>query len=102
MARSMLSFGMDSALALATARRRRAFIAGSGMPDFAATVISRDSFEKSLERTASALPFRCMMFLNFEWPAMGLQTAQSGKRSCVLTSDPPADQRQEVTLNRRC
>src|SRR5690606_6598282 len=49
--------------------------------------------EKSLERAASALPFLCMMFLNLEWPAMGLQTAQSGKRSQVLTSGWPADQR---------
>ncbi|MNE21029.1 hypothetical protein D3C80_1141770 [compost metagenome] len=70
MARSMFSLGIDSALALFTARRRRGFIAGSGMPDLAATVISRDRREKSLERTASARPLRCMMFLNFEWPAM--------------------------------
>src|SRR4030095_13980278 len=70
MARSMPSLGMDSALALATARRRRAFMAGSGMPDLAATVISRESLENSLERAASARPLRCMMFLNFECPAV--------------------------------
>ncbi len=70
MARSMLSFGIDSALALFTARRSRGFIAGSGIPDLAATVISRERREKSFERTASARPLRCMMFLNLEWPAM--------------------------------
>jgi hypothetical protein len=69
-ARSMLSLGMDSALALFTARRRRGFMAGSGIPDLAATVISRERRLNSLDRTASARPLRCMMFLNFEWPAM--------------------------------
>jgi hypothetical protein len=70
MARSMTSFGTDSALALLMARRRRGFMFGSGKPALAATVISRDSLENSFDRTASARPLRCMMFLNFEWPAM--------------------------------
>ncbi|MNT57581.1 hypothetical protein D3C72_1949570 [compost metagenome] len=52
-ARSMLSFGIDCALAFWIARRRRAFIAGSAMPDLAATVISRASLENIFERTAS-------------------------------------------------
>ena len=52
------------------ARRRRAFISGSGMPVLAATVISRASLANSLERAASWRPLRCMMFLNWEWPAM--------------------------------
>ena len=73
-ARSILSLGMDSALALFTASRSREFMAGSGIPDLAATVISRLSLENSLERTASARPLRCMMFLYLEWPAMGLAT----------------------------
>src|SRR3954462_587384 len=70
MARSMTSLGSDSALALFTARRRRAFMLGSGRPALAATVISRESLENSLERAESARPLRCMMFLNFECPAM--------------------------------
>src|ERR1043165_7459053 len=70
MARSMTSVGRDSALALFTARRRRAFIAGSGRPILAATVISRESLENSLERAEAARPLRCMMFLNFACPAM--------------------------------
>ena len=46
-------------------------MAGSGMPDLAATVISRESLENSLDLWASARPLRCMMFLNLECPAMG-------------------------------
>src|SRR3954464_8069893 len=70
MARSMTSLGRASALALFTARRRREFMAGSGRPILAATVISRESLENSLERAESARPLRCMMFLNLECPAM--------------------------------
>ena len=70
MARWITSLGRLSALALLTARRRRGFMAGSGRPDLAATVMSRDSLENSLDRCASARPLRCMMFLNLEWPAM--------------------------------
>src|SRR3954463_14421881 len=66
----MTSLGRDSPLALFTARRRRAFMLGSGRPVLAATVISRESLENSLERAESARPLRCMMFLNFECPAM--------------------------------
>src|SRR5476651_2605997 len=70
MARSMTSLGRDSPLALFTASRRRAFMLGSGRPDLAATVISRESLENSLDRALSARPLRCMMFLNLECPAM--------------------------------
>src|SRR5690606_32934132 len=66
----MLSLGMDCALALLTARRRRGFMSGSGAPILAATVISRESLENRLERFLSCAPLRCMMFLNLEWPAM--------------------------------
>src|SRR5688572_21322551 len=67
---------MLSAFAAAIAARRRGFIAGSGRPSFAATVISRASLPNSLERIASCRPLRCMMFLNWEWPA----TAASGAK----------------------
>src|SRR5512146_2981924 len=73
MARSITSFDIDSARALAMASLSLGFIAGSGAPCLAATVISRESLENSLERAASWRPFRCMMFLNFEWPAMVAQ-----------------------------
>ena len=52
------------------AARRRGFMLGSGIPILAATVISRASLENTLDRTASTLPLRCMMFLNCECPAI--------------------------------
>jgi len=52
------------------AARSRAFIAGSGWPILAATVISRASLPNSFDFWASCRPLRCMMFLNWEWPAM--------------------------------
>src|SRR2546429_170567 len=70
MARSILSFGMFSWRAAITAARSRGFMAGSGVPSLAATVISRASLPNSFDFWASCLPLRCMMFLNWEWPAM--------------------------------
>src|ERR1044071_4349304 len=70
MARWMLSFGMEAALALFTARRRRGLKLMSAMPDLAATVISFASLENSLALALSALPLRCWMLAHFEWPAM--------------------------------
>ena len=58
-ARWILSFGIDCALAALTASRRRGFISGSGMPIFAATVISRLSFENCADRFLSCAPLRC-------------------------------------------
>src|SRR5712671_1356444 len=52
------------------AARNRAFMLGSGWPILAATVISRASFENSFDFWASCRPLRCMMFLNWECPAM--------------------------------
>src|SRR6476661_7894829 len=59
------------------AERRRAFASGSGKPILAATVISRLSLEKRAERFLSCAPFRYMMFLNLEWPAMAGTLCQS-------------------------
>src|SRR5260221_6924705 len=50
--------------------RRRGLCTGSGRPCLDATVISRASLEKSLERSLSWRPLRNMMFLNWECPAM--------------------------------
>src|SRR6201746_1902466 len=52
------------------AARSRALIAGSGWPSLAATVISRASLPNSFDFWASCRPLRCMMFLNWECPAM--------------------------------
>src|SRR5579871_1818348 len=70
MARWMLSFGIEAALALLTARRRRGFMLGSGAPILAATVISFASLENSFDLALSALPLRCWMLAHLLWPAM--------------------------------
>src|SRR5690606_8651527 len=80
----MLSLGIEAARALLTARRRRGFMSGSGMPDFAATVISRLSLENAAERFLSCAPLRCMMFLNLEWPAMGARLSRSAEKWQLL------------------
>src|SRR5947209_16410578 len=57
----MLSFGIEAALAFSTAFWSERLPAGSGPPSFAATMIARVSFEKSLPRFASAAPFLCLI-----------------------------------------
>src|SRR6516225_275704 len=69
MARLMLSAGMFSALAAATAVRRRGFFSGSP-PLLAAMVISLISRVKILPRLASSAPFLCLIVAHFEWPDM--------------------------------
>src|ERR1700688_157009 len=70
MARSIVSLVMFSARAAMTAARSRGFMAGSGEPSFAETVISRASLPNNFDFAASCRPLRCMMFLNCEWPAI--------------------------------
>src|SRR2546423_11805173 len=57
----MLSFGMEYERAFSIAFCRARLPAGSGPPSFAATMIARESFEKSLPRFASAAPFLCLI-----------------------------------------
>src|SRR3954454_24066433 len=57
----MLSFGMDTARARSTALASAMLESGSGPPSFAATMMARESFEKSLPRFASAAPFLCLI-----------------------------------------
>src|ERR1700745_4210871 len=57
----MLSFGIEFERAFSIAFWRARFAAGSGPPSFAATMIARVSFEKSLPRFASAAPFLCLI-----------------------------------------
>src|SRR5881392_3829017 len=61
MARSMLSFGMEYERAFSIAFWSARFADGSPPPSFAATMIARVSFEKSLPRFASAAPFLCLI-----------------------------------------
>src|SRR5215469_2636702 len=69
MARLMLSAGMFSALAAATAVRKRGFLSTSP-PLFAAMLISFNSRVKILPRLASSAPFLCLMVAHLEWPDM--------------------------------
>src|SRR5438309_8138848 len=57
----MLSFGIEYERAFSTAFARARLLAGSPPPSFAATMIARESFEKSLPRLASAAPFLCLI-----------------------------------------
>src|SRR5579862_6343102 len=57
----MLSFGMEYERAFSIAFWSARLPAGSPPPSFAATMIARESFEKSLPRFASAAPFLCLM-----------------------------------------
>ena len=60
-ARSMLSFGIEYERAFSIAFCSARLVAGSAPPSFAATMIARESFEKSLPRFASAAPFLCLI-----------------------------------------
>src|SRR2546425_4904490 len=57
----MLSFGIEASRAFSTAFCSARLAAGSGPPSRAATMIARESFEKSWPRFASAAPFLCLM-----------------------------------------
>src|SRR5436853_6761866 len=68
----MLSFGIEAAFAFSIAFCNARLPAGSGPPSFAATMIARDSFEKSLPRFASAAPFLCLIDDHLLCPDMTL------------------------------
>src|SRR4030081_487367 len=57
----MLSFGIEYDLAFSIAFWSARLPDGSPPPSFAATMIARESFEKSLPRFASAAPFLCLI-----------------------------------------
>src|SRR5215471_312997 len=68
----MLSFGTEYERAFSIAFCSARFAAGSPPPSRAATMIARESFEKSLPRLASAAPFLCLMELHLLWPDTAL------------------------------
>src|SRR5579864_6382871 len=77
---------MFSARAARMAARSLGLCTGSGRPCFEATVISRASLEKSLERSLSWRPLRNMMFLYWECPAMThLSAAVNSSPSCGVS-----------------
>src|SRR5207237_3151166 len=57
----MFSFGIEYERAFSTAFASARLPAGSGPPSRAATMIARESLEKSLPRLASAAPFLCLI-----------------------------------------
>src|SRR3989442_9820171 len=57
----MLSFGIEYERAFSIAFCSARLFAGSPPPSFAATMIARESFEKSWPRFASAAPFLCLI-----------------------------------------
>src|ERR1700758_224735 len=84
MARSTVSFGILAWRAARTAARNRGLAAGSGRPVRAEVVSSRMILVKILARFLSCAPFRYMMFLNCEWPAIDLRAAlrRHQRRKC--------------------
>ena len=71
-----------------TDNRNRAFIEGSGWPILAATVISRASLLNSFDFWASCRPLRCMMFLNWECPAMLCSSTSPAARAIGAIHEP--------------
>src|SRR4029450_3518568 len=78
-ARSMLSFGIELSRAFWIAVASVALPSGSAPPSRAATMIARESFEKSLPRLASAAPFLCLMLEHLLCPDMHLLPDQVEK-----------------------
>src|SRR5688500_18457945 len=68
----MLSFGIEYERAFSIAFWSARFAAGSGPPSRAATMIARESFEKSWPRLASATPFLCLIEDHLLCPDIGL------------------------------
>src|SRR3954451_108831 len=75
-ARSMLSFGMENERAFSTAFCSARLPSTSAPPSFAATMIARESLEKSLPRLTSAAPFLCLIVDHLLCPDMGLLSNQ--------------------------
>src|ERR1700751_2253986 len=68
----MFSLGIELERAFSIAFWSARVPAGSGPPSFAATMIARVSFEKSLPRFASAAPFLCLIDDHLLCPDMSL------------------------------
>src|SRR3954471_2321485 len=72
----MLSFGIEYERAFSIAFASARLFAGSPPPSFAATMIARESFEKSFPRFASAAPFLCLIDDHLLCPDMRLLSNQ--------------------------
>src|SRR4051794_37101150 len=67
----MLSLGIEASLAFCTARPSAALPTMSPPPSFAAVVIARASFVKSLPRRESTIAFLCLIDAHLECPDIG-------------------------------
>src|SRR5579863_7959849 len=112
MARSMLSLGMFSPLAVRMAVRRRGFVTGSAPPVRVAMVNSRMSLVKILPRRASVAAFLCLIVAHFECPDMNkpsrLSMAGANFNSCrdslaaaLITGKRTAENRLETSVPAR-
>src|SRR6266508_5641656 len=72
----MLSFGIAASRAFSIAFWSARLPAGSGPPSRAATMIARESFEKSWPRFLSAAPFLCLIEDHLLCPDIGLRFYQ--------------------------
>src|SRR6516165_10967268 len=91
MARLMLSAGIFSAFAAATAVRNLGFFSGSP-PLFAAMVISFIRRVKIFPRFASSAPFLCLIVAHLEWPDMERPleyNAPVRKQTCGIVGQTP-------------
>src|SRR5262249_54888110 len=80
----MLSFGIEYDRAFSIAFWSARLPAGSDPPSFAATMIARDSFEKSLPRFASAAPFLCLIDDHLLWPDIEALLDSVGKVAAAV------------------
>src|SRR4051794_34824567 len=97
----MLSFGIEYDFAFSIAFARARFASGSGPPSFAATMMARDSFEKSLPRFASAAPFLCLMVDHLLCPDTRLLLPFPSCRNSRRASREQRDARRERSRARR-
>src|SRR4051795_13301398 len=79
-ARSMLSLGIEASLAFWIASDSAGLPSASPPPSFAATVIARASFVKSLPRRASTIAFLCLIPAHLECPAIGVRLVPAPAR----------------------
>src|SRR3989442_8499151 len=93
----MLSFGIEYERAFSTAFWRARLPAGSGPPSRAATMIARESLEKSLPRRASAAPFLCLIDDHLLCPDIAQIVpavrcpSEAGQEPCDLVTLGPRD-----------
>src|SRR3954464_1752110 len=83
----MFSFGIEYDFAFSTAFWSARLPEGSPPPSRAATMIARESFEKSCPRFLSAAPFLCLIELHLLCPDIGLlfyQLEEPLMHACVV------------------